>query len=147
MFCPSRLFRAAATTAHRTATPRDVPGSRLLPTHRAARLQSGSPPGVWSAQPAASAHVDPAALSWNDIVMRTIVDLPDEQIRALDAYSKKHGVSRAEAVRRAIARFLPQRPHRKLDLSGHPAFGSWKRRSVDSVEFQRKLRAEWGKRS
>ena len=35
--------------------------------------------------------------------MRTIVDLPDEQIRALDAYSKKHGVSRAEAVRRAIA--------------------------------------------
>lgn len=31
--------------------------------------------------------------------MRTIVDLPDEQIRALDAYSKKYGVSRAEAVR------------------------------------------------
>jgi len=30
--------------AHRTATPRDVPGSRLLPAHRAARLQSGSPP-------------------------------------------------------------------------------------------------------
>src|ERR1700733_8484737 len=79
--------------------------------------------------------------------MRTIVDLPDEQIRALDAYSKKNGVSRAEAVRRAVARFLPQRPHRKLDVSGHPAFGSWKRRSVDSVEFQRKLRAEWGKRS
>jgi hypothetical protein len=44
MFCPSRLFRAADTTGLRTATPRDVPGSRLLPTHRAARLQSGSPP-------------------------------------------------------------------------------------------------------
>jgi hypothetical protein len=28
MFCPSRLFRAAATTAPRTATPRDVRGSR-----------------------------------------------------------------------------------------------------------------------
>jgi len=39
--------------AHRTATPRDVPGSRPLATHRAAMLQSGSPPGVRSAQPAA----------------------------------------------------------------------------------------------
>ena len=71
----------------------------------------------------------------------------EEQIRALDAYSKKHGVSRAEAVRRAIAVFLPQRTHRRLDLSNHPAFGSWKGRSIDSVEFQRKLRTEWGKPS
>jgi hypothetical protein len=38
MFCPSRLFRAADTTAHRAATPRDVPGSRLLLTDRAAIL-------------------------------------------------------------------------------------------------------------
>jgi hypothetical protein len=45
MFCPSRLFGAADTTGHRTATPRDVPGSRLLAAHRAAMLQSGSPPG------------------------------------------------------------------------------------------------------
>jgi hypothetical protein len=29
------------------------PGAACLPTHRAARLQSGSPPGVCSAQPAA----------------------------------------------------------------------------------------------
>lgn len=75
------------------------------------------------------------------------MDLPDEQIRALDAYSKKHGVSRAEAVRRAIAMFLPKRSHGKLDLRDHPAFGSWKRRDLNSIEFQRKLRAEWGKRS
>jgi metal-responsive CopG/Arc/MetJ family transcriptional regulator len=79
--------------------------------------------------------------------MRTIVDLPHEQIQALDAYSKKHGVSRAEAVRRAIAMFLPKRSQRRLDLSNHPAFGAWKHRKVDSVEFQRKLREEWGKRS
>jgi|ERR1700736_4707667 hypothetical protein len=42
--------------------------------------------------------IDAGTLSLDDIVMRTIVDLPDEQIRALDSYSKKHGVSRAEAV-------------------------------------------------
>jgi metal-responsive CopG/Arc/MetJ family transcriptional regulator len=79
--------------------------------------------------------------------MRTIVDLPDEQIRALDAYSKKHGISRAEAVRRALAMFLPKRPTRKLDVRDHPAFGSWKRRAVNSVKYQRKLRAEWNERS
>ena len=79
--------------------------------------------------------------------MRTIVDLPDEQIRALDAYGKKHGVSRAEAVRRAVATFLPKRRPRKLDLRNDPAFGSWKNRDVDSVEYQRKLRAEWDERS
>jgi len=39
--------------------------------------------------------------------MRTIVDLPPEQIKALDGYSKKEGISRADAVRRAVASFLP----------------------------------------
>jgi hypothetical protein len=82
-------------------------------------------------------------LSCDDIAMRTIVDLPDEQIRALDAYSKKHGISRTEAVRRAVAKFLPKPGNRKLDLHDHPAFGSWKNRDVDGVEYQRKIRAEW----
>jgi len=49
--------------AHRTATPRDVPGSRLLATHRAARLQSGSPPGVRSAQLATCGYVNAPTLS------------------------------------------------------------------------------------
>jgi hypothetical protein len=79
--------------------------------------------------------------------MRTIVDLPEEQIRALDAYSKKHGVSRAEAVRRAVAMFLPERRPRRLDFRNHPAFGSWQERNVDSIEYQQKLRAEWNDRS
>jgi metal-responsive CopG/Arc/MetJ family transcriptional regulator len=85
-------------------------------------------------------------LSSNDIAMRTIVDLPDEQIRALDAYGKKHGVSWAEAVRQAVAMFLPKRSQRRLDLSNHPAFGASKHRKADSVRFQRRLREEWGTR-
>jgi metal-responsive CopG/Arc/MetJ family transcriptional regulator len=40
--------------------------------------------------------------------MRTIVDLPDEQLAALDAYTKSEGISRAEAVRRAVAAFVPR---------------------------------------
>jgi hypothetical protein len=87
--------------------------------------------------------LDPQTLSCDDIAVRTIVDLPEEQIRALDAYGKKHGISRAEAVRRAVAMFLPKRRHRKLDFQNHPAFGAWRDRDINAVEYQRKLRAEW----
>jgi metal-responsive CopG/Arc/MetJ family transcriptional regulator len=38
--------------------------------------------------------------------MRTIVDLPAEQLAALDVWREVHGVSRAEAVRQAIAHLL-----------------------------------------
>jgi hypothetical protein len=75
--------------------------------------------------------------------VRTIVDLPDEQVKALDAYASKHRVSRAEAVRRAVANFLPKRRQRKIDFRNDPAFGAWKDRGLDAIEYQRKLRAEW----
>jgi len=90
-----------------------------------------------------SRRLDPQTLSCDDIAVRTIVDLPIEQIRALDAYGKKHGISRAETVRRAVAMFLPKRRRQKLDFRNHPAFGAWRDREVDAVEYQRKLRAEW----
>jgi hypothetical protein len=47
MFCPSRLFCAEDTTAIELPRPETFPGAACLPTHRAAVIQSGSPPGVW----------------------------------------------------------------------------------------------------
>lgn len=83
-------------------------------------------------------------LSTYDDAMRTIVDLPGEQIQALDAYRKKEGISRAEAVRRAVASFLPSVPRRRTSFRDDPAFGSSKgSSSEDSVEVVRRLRAEW----
>lgn len=82
--------------------------------------------------------------------MRTIVDLPREQIEALDSYAKAKGISRAAAVREAVATYLPEKKKKKRDLNywrNHPAFGSWKGPKVDSVEYQRKLRAEWDHRA
>jgi len=38
--------------------------------------------------------------------MRTIVDLPQEQIRRLTLFCRREKISRAEAVRRAVDRFL-----------------------------------------
>jgi hypothetical protein len=76
--------------------------------------------------------------------MRTIIDLPEDQIKALDSYRKKAGISRAEAVRRAVASFLPPEPGKRLDFRNHPAFGSSKSfRKQDSVELVRRIRSEW----
>jgi len=75
--------------------------------------------------------------------MRTIVDLPKEQIKALDRYGKARGVSRAEVVREAVAAYLPM-PYKKGVFQTHPAFGSWKKKT-DSIEYVRKLRSEWSK--
>lgn len=54
---------------------------------------------------------------------RTIVDIPSSQLRDLDALCKTHGISRAEAVRRAVDEFL------KSTTSGDAdGFGLWKGR-------------------
>jgi hypothetical protein len=82
--------------------------------------------------------------------MRTIVDLPKEQIEALDSYAKAKGISRAAAVREAVATYIPNKK-KKRDLNywlNHPAIGSEKRpKGFDSVEYVRKLRAEWDHRA
>jgi hypothetical protein len=78
--------------------------------------------------------------------MRTIVNLPREQIEALDRFGKSQGVSRAEVVRQAVAAFLPAKK-KKSSFRNHPAFGSWKEpKGFNSVEHVRKLRAEWDHR-
>jgi hypothetical protein len=75
--------------------------------------------------------------------MRTIVNLPKEQIEALDHYGRAHRISRAQVVREAVAAYLPPVPKKcRFDL--HPAFGSW-RKKIDSTVYIRKLRSEWGK--
>jgi metal-responsive CopG/Arc/MetJ family transcriptional regulator len=71
--------------------------------------------------------------------MRTIVELPDQQIEALKAMSEQQGLSRAELMRRAVAEYLAH--HQKKSAEG--AFGLWKNRGKDGVEYQQHLRQEW----
>ena len=80
--------------------------------------------------------------------MRTIVDLPKEQIKALDTYAKSKGISRAAVMREAVASYLPAKKKKKIDWLKHPSFGSEKMpKGFDSVEYVRKLRAEWDHRA
>lgn len=71
--------------------------------------------------------------------MRTLVDIPEEDLKLIKTVTKKLGVSRAEFVRRAISKSLA--PHRrKMD---HSAFGLWADHPEDGLEYQERIRSEW----
>ena len=71
--------------------------------------------------------------------MRTIIELPDEQVRQLADVCRREGVSRAEVIRRAIASYLDARHAGERD----DAFGIWRDRNVDGLGYERRLRREW----
>jgi metal-responsive CopG/Arc/MetJ family transcriptional regulator len=71
--------------------------------------------------------------------MRTLVDLGETQIQALDELSKKEKTSRAALIRQAIEDFLAKRrPRPERD-----AFGLWGERITDGLAYQEKVRSEW----
>ena len=71
--------------------------------------------------------------------MRTLVDLGDGQIQALDELSKKDKRSRAALIRQAIDDYLAKRHSKQEDDS----FGLWGKRKVDGLAYQEKVRREW----
>ena len=70
--------------------------------------------------------------------MRTLVDIPDQQIDALAAIGSANKISRAEVIRRAITSYVDQ--HR---ASADDAFGIWKGAAEDGVAYQERVRLEW----
>jgi predicted transcriptional regulator len=71
--------------------------------------------------------------------MRTLVDLGDTQVQALDELSKREKRSRAALIRLAIDEYLAKR-HSKQEGD---AFGLWGKRKVDGLVYQKKVRSEW----
>ncbi|MCY4601923.1 MAG: ribbon-helix-helix domain-containing protein [Acidobacteria bacterium] len=71
--------------------------------------------------------------------MRTIIDLPEEQVQRLGELCRREGMSRAEAVRRAVTDYLNAHGVRERQ----EAFGMWRERRVDGLEYERRLRREW----
>lgn len=79
-------------------------------------------------------------MTLHDDFMRTIIELPEEQLEALAHLSAQEKVSRAEIIRRAVGNYLGQRPVGK----GRSAFGLWKKKKINSLKYESRLRAEWG---
>ncbi len=72
--------------------------------------------------------------------MRTLVDIPESELEALNALSKAEGISRAESIRRAVKAYVEQRmPMPKLE----DGFGLWKDCGIDGLDYQLKIRSEW----
>jgi metal-responsive CopG/Arc/MetJ family transcriptional regulator len=71
--------------------------------------------------------------------MRTLVDIPEQDVRALDELSRRRRVSRARVIRAAIGDYLAR--HKGRD--GEDAFGLWGKGAVDGLEYERRLRSEW----
>ena len=78
-------------------------------------------------------------MTWYDDVMRTIIELPDAQLEALEVLCAREGISRAEAIRRAVAEHLTRQRGAEAD----EAFGLWRRRPVDGLRYEQRLRREW----
>jgi metal-responsive CopG/Arc/MetJ family transcriptional regulator len=72
--------------------------------------------------------------------MRTLVDIPDGQLKELAQISETRKLSRAALIREAIASYLASR---KRSMEKDDAFGIWRNKDFDSLEYQRKLRDEW----
>jgi predicted transcriptional regulator len=71
--------------------------------------------------------------------MRTIITLPEEQAETLAQFAAKTKRSKASLIREALAEYLAKHASGQEER----AFGLWKGRGVEGLEYQRNLRAEW----
>ncbi len=72
---------------------------------------------------------------------RILADLPDQDIKRLDAIAREQGKSRAAVLRDAVAAYRAEPSRDWLDAG----FGLWARHgiSIDPAEYDRHRRAEW----
>lgn len=73
--------------------------------------------------------------------MRTLVDIPEADIRTLDELATRANRSRAAEIREAIEQHIRQKADKSWILEG---FGYWKDREDigDAVEYQRSIRED-----
>lgn len=72
--------------------------------------------------------------------MRTIINIPDIQVKVLDQLSKKKKISRAEIIRQALDNYVSN--YNKNERSYKAAFGIWQGKE-DRISCQQALRDEW----
>ncbi|WP_240535491.1 CopG family transcriptional regulator [Rhizobium freirei] len=72
-------------------------------------------------------------------LMRTLVDIGDLEVKALDRLAQREKMSRAALIRKAIDDFLA----RNSAASEVEAFGLWGDRKIDGLAYQDDIRGEW----
>ena len=74
--------------------------------------------------------------------MRTLVDIPDDQLEELTKLAEREKVSRAALVREAVAALLAAK-RKTGDDAIDAAFGLWAGMEEDGLAYQERLRSEW----
>ncbi len=75
--------------------------------------------------------------------MRTLVNLTETQIQALDRTARAHDRSRAALIREAIDDYIARHPVTDPKMALEDAFGLWGPDGEDGLAYQERLRAEW----
>ena len=79
----------------------------------------------------------------DDDAVRTIIELPDTQIKALARFCRREGISRAEAIRRAVDALVAGNEKIEAQQNLRAGFGLWRGRQPDGREYVAALREEW----
>jgi hypothetical protein len=75
----------------------------------------------------------------------TLVEQIQDELRQLPSEKQSEVLDFISFLRQQLAA-APQRA-RQRSLRQHPAFGSWRGRGIDALQYQRHLRSEWDKRA
>lgn len=70
--------------------------------------------------------------------MRALVDIPEKQLNELARICEANKLSRAEAIRQAIAAYIENNKPCAAE-----AFGLWENDKVDGLTYQERVRSEW----
>lgn len=71
--------------------------------------------------------------------MRTLIDIPENDLKLMSEVARKLEISRSEFVRRAVHSSLA--PYR--GKMNHEAFGAWTALDEDGLAYQERMRSEW----
>ena len=84
--------------------------------------------------------IDTLTMITSIVIMRTIIDIPDNQLSKLNDLCEREKISRAEAIRRALNIMLAEKQTRDREAT----FGTWARRDDSRAEIAT-LREEWSR--
>ena len=78
---------------------------------------------------------------------RTIISIPADDKKWLESYGRRHEISSAEVVRRAISEFRRKKPEKSLTAVLRETAGAWTSIKGDSRDYIDAMRKEWERSS
>lgn len=77
---------------------------------------------------------------YDDDIMRTVIDIAEQELTELTQLSQEEHISRAEAIRRAVSQYIATQ---KASNNQPDVFGLWKNRKTGGLEYEDQSRREW----